>query len=565
MTDLSPIEAHERKIDRIFSDEYAFEVPAYQRPYAWEREQALELLSDIAEAMDHTEKSGGVYFLGSIVLIKAPGSPRAQVVDGQQRLTTLTLLLSALRDLTTDPVRRNARSGYVHQVANPDTGAKDRYRLQLRERDRDFFMSHVQRESATDTAPPVGKLVGSQLRMIENLSVLRTRLTAMDEARRDRLVAFILQRCYLVVVAVPTAEAARRIFTVLNARGLDLTATDILKAQLLERAGGQREDALAKRWEAVELLLGRDPFVELFGHLRMMFEREKPRAALETAFADKVAPFRGDPDAFLGEVLEPTADVFSLLSRAAALQPEFGRDAARAVRSLNRIDNKDWLPPALLRLWRRTPGDAPQVADFLIALERLAYKLFVVRADVNERIARFAAVMDEISPRADRAAASPGLELSEDDKRAFREALDGPLYRKSRVCRPVLQRLDETLSAGGAEYDEAVVSIEHVLPQTVEPDSEWAQRFPDEELRADWTHRLANLVLLTRRINTRASNWSFGRKKSEYFAGRDGAAPFLLTQEVQAADQWTPTVLETRQARLTQRLAALWRLAPATS
>ena len=560
MTELSPIDAHERKIERIFSDDYAFEIPAYQRPYAWETEQARDLLNDVLEAMDEPTTSGGIYFLGSIVLIKSPGAPKAQVVDGQQRLTTLTILLSVLRDLTSDPTRKVTRCGYVHQAANPDTGALDRHRLLLRERDRDFFHQHIQKVDATNLLPDQGKLAGSQLRVIENAAFFRRRLADIDEARRHLLIAFVLQRCFLVVVAVPTPDAARRIFTVLNARGLDLTASDILKAELLDRAGPSREEPLARRWEAVELAVGRDPFVELFGHIRMIFEREKPRSALEMAFAKVVTPFTHDVDQFISEVLEPTADAYALLSDTAAQRAEFGRDAARAVRSLNRIDNKDWLPPALLRLWKRKPQDKEAVAKFLMDLERLAYFLFVTRADVNDRIARFAAVMDEFEPRQGRSTPVIGLEMTDDDKRAFRDALDGPLYRKSRVCRPVLQRLDETLSTGEAEYDEAVVSIEHVLPQTVTADGEWSTLFPDEDERADWTHRLANLVLLTRRINTKASNWPFERKKNEYFKGRDGTIPFRITQEVQVIPAWTLAVLQQRQAYLTQRLATLWRL-----
>ena len=560
MTEQNPIEAHERRIDRIFSEEYAFEVPAYQRPYAWEIEQVRDLLSDILEAMDNTQTSGGVYFLGSIVLIKAPGSPRAQVVDGQQRLTTLTLLLSVLRDLTSDPKRRQGRCAWVHQAANPDKGTADRFRLLLRDRDREFLHSHVQTEGATENLPLQARLAGSQLRIVENTNFLRGKLIEVDEARRDSLIAFIIQHCYLVVVAVPTADAARRIFTVLNARGLDLTATDILKAQLLERAGPVREEMLAKRWEAVELALGRDPFVELFGHIRMMFEREKPRSALESAFATAVEPFRGEPDRFVSQVLEPVADAFVSISNTGGVKSEFGAEVARAVRSLSRIDNKDWLPPVLLRLWKRNTGDVSQVGQFLIKLERLAYFLFVTRADVNERVARFSAVMDEFDPRSGRDQPTAALELSADDKRVFREALDGPLYRKSRVCRPVLQRLDETLSTAGAEYDEALISIEHVLPQTVEAGGEWADHFPDEDLRAYWTHRLANLVLLTRRINTKASNWPFERKKNEYFRGRDGAVPYRLTQDVQNTRDWTLAILQTRQTELTDRLASLWKL-----
>src|SRR5208282_2654561 len=90
---LIPIEAHERTIGQIFDDSYAFEIPAYQRPYAWEIDQVRELLSDLLEAMDDTDTSGGVYFLGSVVLIKLPNDPQSKVIDGQQRLTTFTILL----------------------------------------------------------------------------------------------------------------------------------------------------------------------------------------------------------------------------------------------------------------------------------------------------------------------------------------------------------------------------------------------------------------------------------------------------------------------------------------
>jgi hypothetical protein len=94
----------------------------------------------------------------------------------------------------------------------------------------------------------------------------------------------------------------------------------------------------------------------------------------------------------------------------------------------------------------------------------------------------------------------------------------------------VLQRLDEALSTGGASYDD-LVSIEHVLPQTVEKESEWATLFPEEGRRNEWTHRLGNLVFLTHRINTRALNWEFERKKKEYFSSTDGSSPFVITQD----------------------------------
>jgi uncharacterized protein with ParB-like and HNH nuclease domain len=218
---LSPIEAHEGAIRAVFSDSYVFEIPAYQRPYAWEEEQARELLSDVLAAMDNTDVSGGIYFLGSIVLVKLPNDPQAKVIDGQQRLTTLTILLSVLRHLTTDEEMRFTRRSYIFQKADPDKGTKDQYRLLLRERDQAFFLKYVQNAGATDKLPDPNTREGSEQRIAENARYFRRELEGMNEDRRNKLVAFIIQRCYLVVVAVPTAQAARRIFTECAGLGLN--------------------------------------------------------------------------------------------------------------------------------------------------------------------------------------------------------------------------------------------------------------------------------------------------------------------------------------------------------
>jgi hypothetical protein len=103
--------------------------------------------------------------------------------------------------------------------------------------------------------------------------------------------------------------------------------------------------------------------------------------------------------------------------------------------------------------------------------------------------------MDEIAPRPGRSLPAAGKALTEAESAEFYFALGEPLYRKSRVCKPVLQRLDEALSTRGATYEDPT-SIEHVLPQTVEAGSEWASLFPNEAEREHWTHRLAKSRLL---------------------------------------------------------------------
>ena len=95
---MARIIGHEYPINKIFSPEFDFFIPTYQRPYAWTTEEAGELFEDILGFMQQQGATGpdDPYFLGSIVLIKAEESPRAEVIDGHQRLATLTLLLAAL-------------------------------------------------------------------------------------------------------------------------------------------------------------------------------------------------------------------------------------------------------------------------------------------------------------------------------------------------------------------------------------------------------------------------------------------------------------------------------------
>jgi hypothetical protein len=559
------IEAAHKKIAEVFSKEYAFTIPAYQRPYAWEQTQVEELLTDLDEAMSPDSRSDGFYFLGSIVLVKTHGSPESKVVDGQQRLTTLTILFSVIRDLTQDTEKQASRESYIKQVANEDEGIPEALRLRLRQKDQPFFEKHIQKREATTDLPEVNGLAGAKSRIVGNAATIRTRLEKMGEEKRSELLRFLLQSCYLVVVEVPTETAARRIFTVLNARGMDLSATDILKADLLERAGEAKEQNISQRWEDIEIALERGKFSDLFTHIRMIFEREKPRSALENAFTEQVPIFRKDPPHFVDKVLEPYADAFMLSMDDGELRRRFGPKTADLIRSLDRLDNKDWLPPLLLCFRQSNEGKRDDVEDIVFQLERLAYFLFMVRADVNARMMRYADVLDLLEPlpspkpRAGGKDRSSGLTLSRDESFALFDALDGDVYLASRVIKPLLLRIEQASSDGSANFDYPTISVEHVCPQTIAEGSQWSKWFPDRDEHATWLHTIGNLVLLNFRKNSAARNFDFDKKKTEYFATGD-ASPFILTNEVRSRKTWKITDMEERRELLLERLASAWGL-----
>ena len=132
-------------IKDIFSDRFSFNIPNYQRPYAWKIEQTEKLLDDIIDAISEIPNNIHIsdippYFLGNIVLIKPENTIEAEVVDGQQRLTTLTIILAILRELR----KNNNLTKYICQPEDEDAGISARPRLYLRERDRDFFKKYIQ-------------------------------------------------------------------------------------------------------------------------------------------------------------------------------------------------------------------------------------------------------------------------------------------------------------------------------------------------------------------------------------------------------------------------------------
>jgi len=202
------------------------------------------------------------------------------------------------------------------------------------------------------------------------------------------------------------------------------------------------------------------------------------------------------------------------------------------------------------------------VLRFLKDLERLAYGLLIMREPDSKRIARFGEVTKEIERSEDIFEEMSRLQLTVAEKAKIINVLDGPFYTELRSAvsrKSVLLRLDSLLASGEAKYEYPEISVEHVLPQKPQAGSEWLQWFPKQSQRDHWTHRIANLVLLSKRANSSANNYEFARKKTSYFV-RTGVTTFALTVPVLECSSWTPELLEKRQIVLLNELRRHWRL-----
>jgi len=592
-------------------EDYVLSVPYYQRPYSWEITQVSDLVTDLQEASkeaniksDSDDLDNEIskvvgklppYFFGSIVLSKteqADGDWYYDIVDGQQRLATLTSLLSVLRYMETD--REPWITPLIFPQANPTSVKQKReHRLNMGNHDTDFFRKYIQSVSPDNDEIGIGAIANdkvnaddfndSEKRMLVATQHLINRLNTMSPTERKTLITFVISRCQFVMVKNENFETAYRVFSIMNNRGLELNHADILKAQVL----GADYRELAEKWENIEQQLGRDHFQELFSHVRMIYREQKQRESILVEIKKYVEPEK-DPEQFVEGILEKYGDAMSTIleQNYKHSDVETAERINELLRMLNDHDNFDWLPPTIYFL-AHTRNEPEKLVNFLELLERLAAWIFITRQNSTKRLARYGQllrVMKSVfetnvddNANADTAyqdvseifrnAESP-IQLKDDEKNELVTVLKGNLYNH-KAGRYVLLRLSALMTEGetsnsGYKGDQKV-TVEHVLPQTPKSDSDWLKLFPDTTVRKSWTHKIANLVLLSGRKNSSAKNYDFKKKVETYFKGK--MANYSITIDVlnesnsgQPDFQWSPDHLEDRQNKLLNILIDEWNL-----
>jgi hypothetical protein len=504
------------------------------------------------------------YFLGSIVLIKQEGNPKAEVIDGQQRLTSLTILFSVITSTLSGEEQADFRR-YVMEPGSASQDLKPKPRLALRERDRTFFAKYVQglqldKLLALDKEQLPNE---SQKNIYSNAKLFIDRLHESFGGDQTAIVAFgsfLVRRCFLVSVSTPSQHSAYRVFSVMNSRGVDLLPTDIIKANLIGRIPTPAQKKYTEKWEDLEVQTGRNDFAELFGHIRMIYAKTKARRNLLEDFRDQVQNKEKSPQDLISNVIEPYADAYLVARDQSYLSTTNASEINQLLWWLNRIDNSDWFPAAIVYLAKKN-SNQEDVLAFFGGLERLAAFMHVCGKNVNVRIERYAQVLTALEKRS-HAAYMRALDLTTAEKKEFFNELDGEVYlMASRRRNYLIQRVDSFYSDGAAKYQPGVMTVEHVLPQTVPSGSEWETWWPDEDIRDKWVNRLANLVPLTQKRNSAAQNFRFSKKKTAYFGGKQGVSSYVLTTQVLNSPTWTPKVVRQRQTDILSVLEKNWDLA----
>lgn len=551
---MSEIKGNEYPLFRIFSSDFDFIIPPYQRPYAWTEKESEELFDDLYSFWQYSGKDEQ-YFLGSIVLSKKENAPRSEVIDGQQRLATLTIMFSVLASEFQPGT--NERDKIAYYINEPGAGltATSHPRLSISDMDNKFFKKYIQDMNLDDLLQlnPANQDTEAKGNIIRNAAILRRKV-------RDKLTSakhildfarFVVTRCFIVAVSTSTRKTAFRVFSVLNSRGLDLLPTDILKSELIGAITDTKEQRnYTEIWEDTENDIGRSNFIDFFSALRMLYVKAKARQNIIDELKAKILPVITDAEAkaFIDDVLVPYAEAYTFVKNPGN---------SEYLKWLNMLDNSDWIPAAML-YYSKNKNDSAGLKGFFRKLERLAAYMLICSYNVNNRIARYAKILAELEASDGKTCGS--INLTDAEKKAFVNTLNADVYiMTSQQKKYIILRLDSFAAAAGATYDNTVLSIEHILPQTVDAGSYWAAKWPDVQEREKWLHKIGNLIPLNRRKNSAASNYDFTKKKDVYFF-KGGATPYVLTNQVMSLTDWTPAEAQKRQASLLDIFKQNWEL-----
>jgi len=599
----------------VFMQPQRLLVPLFQRPYVWNEELQWEpLWKDLERVatrlLNSPTTTQAPHFLGAVVLqqLPTPTSDLQQrtVIDGQQRLTTLQLLLDALHceiervgaampAARLEPLIANAQAFCRHK--------EDRFKVWPTNRDRPAFNEVMEASSPVEyrklhhRASRMAKahqFFAQQCRDWLNADgpeKVCARAEAIERSARELL--------QIVVIDLTAAENAQEIFETLNARGAVLTAADLIKNFVFQRLLEQHadvEEAYSKYWaqfetafweEEVNVGRVRLPRSSVFLNQWLVARTGEEVVAREVFSRFKIyADFRAE---------WPMLDLLQEIHRAAAIYRQFTEKAEQLDGPLDRVGlfayrvktmESEVIKPVLLALLDHKSGPLPhkEIDTTLDVLESWLTRRMLVRATVkpyNKIMAEVVSVvrnapLGAVGHTVREYFASQRSEAAywpdDDEVRSELEAM--PIYRKlSRArLRMVLEATEDHWrgwipgqeSAAGMRIRRGCYAIEHVMPQS------WAKHWPlpagtSEMERDARIHKIGNLTLLTRKLNSTVSNgpWLGEGGKAAQLQEKDIVLHNSKLLKSYATKQWDEAGIDSRTSLVIDTILAIWPVPPA--
>ena len=546
----------------LISNGKIYRVPTFQRDYSWNEENWEDLWQDILGLHNDPESS---HYMGALVLQSSGTSDKEfTIIDGQQRLATLSIIAIAVIEKIKRLVEREdeAEANQRRQEILKRTYLSDRdprslrysSKLLLNENNNDFYQSNL-----INLRKPlnVRSLAKSNQLLWQAFQYFSNRLEELLEVLRsgEKLATFladtVAQRLLFIQINVEDELNAYTVFETLNARGIELSSTDLLKNYLFSLFRGPDDLQEAQRqWRRIVSTVQMEKFPEF---LRYYLSLEQTRVRRERLFK---------------------------------LVRESVVDAQQAFDLLDQLENYSSLFIALGNsndeFWRDTPGNQPYIRELELFRVKQAYStLFAAYKKFSpENFTRLLKLVCVLSFRYTVVSSlnpneletlynKVAIAITNGETTNPRQVFDGlrSVYvsdekflqdfsllsistkgQKKKLVRYILCKLEA--DASHIDVDEDSFSIEHILPES--PTDGWRQNFTDTQVE-EMTYRIGNLIPLEPNLNRQVGNELYLIKRRAY-----QKSVYTLTKNI-LAEEWTPSTLTTRQGHLAQRAVQIWR------
>ena len=553
------MKADKRTFTAFLNGNRQFVIPVFQRDYSWMAKQCERLWNDVWRAGDVEVTP---HFMGSVVCVNtgqtSPAFGSWLVIDGQQRLTTLTLLLIALRNHIRDtgwqggeesPTAEKIDAYFLKNTL--EQGAK-RYKLALRRYD-DAMLRRLVDVDASDEANRSPFVWDA----FEWFTGQVAKSSESHPSGVDRIYRGICN-LEIVDVTLDQKDHPQLVFESLNSTGVDLTQSDLVRNYILMELDERKQTFLYEEyWAKIE-----EPFkrtgvnLDLFLRDYIALKSTPPSPAPIIRYrADRV--YDEGLEVLLKDLRRFAGYYLALLGHGA--KPGILAEAMRHCRSL--ITQHTVLGMRLYDCHDR-PEPTLSEAEFADAL-RLIESYFVRREVLGlqgrsywEAFAEVARSVKDEQPLVSLkvALAMQRLYRFPDDVQFQRELRDGDLYGKPKVCRHILARMENDQQREPSPIDG--LTIEHIMPQCAADVPAWREMLGDgwQEVCDRWLHRLGNLTLTA--YNSEMSARPFADKKT--ITGGFDQSAVRLNAFVRDQEVWTESEMSVRGERLAQRALSIW-------
>jgi len=524
-------------------------IPVFQRNYRWETPQWAKLWDSLIEIQNPDKR--GNHFMGFLVFV--PGLPQPgqhttfHLIDGQQRLTTSSILLVAIRNVARQMGQADL-ADEIHQyyLVHPLKKGDHHYRLLPKERDHDSYLSLVKGDG-----PATGRIADALAYFEEQLSSF-----VADAPERLRLVFDTACQRFEFMCATLEAENAYNIFKSLNSTGVPLGASDLIRNFVFMHVAPDDQDEfdrifwgpLEDRFAQADGTLDEERFSRFFRDYLMSGGRYVSPKDTFTSFESRYEATGFSPKLLAG-ALTTSVRYYAFISGQEADESE---QVTRALAGLNVLESSTTYPLLLALFDKRATGaiDSTQLARCTEMLRGFILRRFVCGESSRGYGQMFvrALVKDEGDPVKTMEAYL--LDRGWPDDHTFETSfVEFPLYQRG-YTREVLETLER--ARGHKEpADLQAAQVEHVMPQTLNPAWVEALGGDAEQTHTDWLHRPGNLTLSA--YNQELWNHPFKVKRERY-----AQSNIVITRELADCERWTDVEIRERGRRLAQEATRIW-------